>query len=178
MHNLRSNNKSRTTGAFLFRVLIAAAVIAICRNDAVVAFRLTTTSSTSAVKSCRSAASRMTKTELMAWSIPTPDMSPLTSLTIGWYQECHPTARKTVYNDYLPDNTYTEPNYLDDDFWAPRYSQSRASLLMESSASLSSNNDVTDLGPRKGGRNPLRRAAKWAKRRFVRGENQQSQQQE
>ncbi|GKY93089.1 hypothetical protein MPSEU_000277200 [Mayamaea pseudoterrestris] len=48
-------------------------------------------------------------TLLQAWSLPTPT----TPLTFGtWYQECHPTARKTSYLDDLP----LEYNFSYDDW--------------------------------------------------------------
>ena len=54
----------------------------------------------SALQTSSPTSSRFDMTRLQAWSIPTPDidMSQF-KMKNSWYQECNPTARKTVYNE-------------------------------------------------------------------------------
>lgn len=40
------------------------------------------------------------ETKLSAWSLPNPsDLRSITAMKTTWYDECNPTARRTVYNE-------------------------------------------------------------------------------
>mmetsp|Transcript_19206 Transcript_19206/g.24722 ORF Transcript_19206/g.24722 Transcript_19206/m.24722 type:complete len:142 (-) Transcript_19206:330-755(-) len=100
-------------------------------------------------------------TELNAWSIPTPDMSALTSMKSTWYQECNPTARKTVYNDVFLDYGNAEGGE-GNDYWV----LSSRGVTSPSIASPTTSRSNSDQGVRKG---PLRRAARWTRKHLARG---------
>ena len=69
---------------------------------------------------------------------------------------------------FITDYTYVDTPY--DDVWAP--TEDRIVSLLESSSAL---DGASELAPQKSRRNPLRRAARWARRQFVRGDDDSNQ---
>eukprot|EP00522_Entomoneis_paludosa_P007956 CAMPEP_0172447242 /NCGR_PEP_ID=MMETSP1065-20121228/6584_1 /TAXON_ID=265537 /ORGANISM="Amphiprora paludosa, Strain CCMP125" /LENGTH=87 /DNA_ID=CAMNT_0013198487 /DNA_START=415 /DNA_END=678 /DNA_ORIENTATION=+ len=80
-----------------------------------------------------------------------------TSMKGTWYQECNPTARKTVYNDVFLD-------YGDDD----SFGAADSSWLMPQTSNVGASTTPTasSSNPRRG---PLRRVARWARNHVLPG---------
>jgi len=109
---------------------------------------------------------------LDAWSMPTMDMP---SMKSTWYQECNPTARKTVYNDVFNDYGYSNSEDEDDTSgWIMAASSSSGALYANAPRYQSSTTNQEEMDHDQGGGNtrrtgPLRRVARWAKKRVFRG---------